>query len=56
MKVQLFGGIGIAFDDTPTVKISAAKARWLLAYLALNVGNGRSVESIITALWKAPLR
>ncbi len=51
MKVQLFGGIEVAFDDAPKVKISAAKARWLLAFLALNVGSGRSVDSIIDALW-----
>ena len=51
MKVQLFGGIEVAFDDAPNVKISAAKARWLLAFLALNVGSGRSVDSIIDALW-----
>lgn len=51
MNVRLFGGIEVAFDDRADVKISAAKARWLLAFLALDVGNSRSVDSIIDALW-----
>lgn len=51
MEVRLLGGIEVDLDDAPCVRIGAAKARWLLAFLALDVGRSRSVESIIEALW-----
>ncbi len=41
----------VGVDGAPTFRIGAAKARWLLAFLALDVGRSRSVESIIEALW-----
>ena len=51
MEVRLLGCIEVALEDAPGIRIGAAKARWLLAFLALNVGRSRSVESIIEALW-----
>lgn len=51
VNVRLFGCIEVSSDDSPAVRIGAAKARWLLAFLALDVGRSRSVESIIGALW-----
>ncbi len=51
MEVRLLGCIEIDLDDETGVRIGAAKARWLLAFLALHVGRSRSVDSIIDALW-----
>ncbi len=51
MEIRLLGGIEVAVDAAPILRIGAAKARWLLAFLALDVGRSRSVESIIEALW-----
>lgn len=51
MEVRLLGCIEVDLDDEPGIRIGAAKARWLLAFLALHVGRSRSVDSIIDALW-----
>lgn len=51
MEVRLLGCIEVDLDDEPAIRIGAAKTRWLLAYLALDVGRSRSVDSIIDALW-----
>jgi DNA-binding SARP family transcriptional activator len=51
MEVRLLGCIEVDLDDESGVRIGAAKARWLLAFLALQVGQSRSVDSIIDALW-----
>lgn len=51
MEVRLLGCIEIDLDDVSGIRIGAAKARWLLAFLALHVGTSRSVDSIIDALW-----
>ncbi|MDW3212566.1 MAG: BTAD domain-containing putative transcriptional regulator [Ilumatobacteraceae bacterium] len=51
MEVRLLGGIEVDLDDEAGIRIGAAKARWLLAFLALHVGSSRSVDSIIDALW-----
>ena len=51
MEIRLLGGIEVVFDDAPSIRIGAAKARWLLAVLALHVGKSCSVDSIIEALW-----
>lgn len=50
MEVRLLGCIEVDVEGS-AVRIGAAKARWLLAFLALHVGRSRSVESIIDALW-----
>ena len=51
MEVRLLGCIEVDLDDESGVRIGAAKARWLLAFLALQGGQSRSVDSIIDALW-----
>jgi DNA-binding SARP family transcriptional activator len=51
MEVRLLGCIEVDLDDESGIRIGAAKARWLLAFLALQVGRSRSVDSIIDALW-----
>jgi DNA-binding SARP family transcriptional activator len=51
MRVRLLGCIEVDLDDEPGIRIGAAKVRWLLAFLALDAGRGRSVDSIIDALW-----
>jgi|GEM_PF-1456077 len=51
MEVRLLGCIEVDLDDQPGIRIGAAKARWLLAFLALDAGRSRSVDSIIDALW-----
>ncbi len=51
MEVRLLGCIEVDLDDGAGIRIGAAKARWLLAFLALHVGSSRSVDSIIDALW-----
>lgn len=51
MEVRLLGCIEVDLDDESGIGIGAAKARWLLAFLALQVGRSRSVDSIIDALW-----
>lgn len=51
MEVRLLGCVEIDLDGAPGVRIGAAKARWLFAFLALDVGRSRSVDSIIEALW-----
>ena len=50
MEVRLLGCIEVDLDGS-AIRIGAAKARWLLAFLALPVGRSRSVDSIIDALW-----
>lgn len=50
MEVRLLGCIEVDVEGS-AVRIGAAKARWLFAFLALHVGRSRSVESIIDALW-----
>ena len=50
MEVRLLGCIEVDIDGSG-IRLSAAKARWLFAFLALHVGRSRSVESIIDALW-----
>jgi DNA-binding SARP family transcriptional activator len=51
MEIRLLGCIEVDLDGEASIRIGAAKARWLLAFLALNAGRGRSVDSIIDALW-----
>ncbi len=51
MEVRLFGCIEVDLDGAPNTRIGAAKARWLLVFLALNGGRSRPVDSIIEALW-----
>lgn len=51
MEIRLLGSIEVAVEGSSDIRIGAAKARWLLAFLALNIGRSRSVESIIQALW-----
>lgn len=51
MEVRLLSCIEVDLDEQSGIRIGAAKARWLLAFLALHVGKSRSVESITEALW-----
>lgn len=51
MEVRLLRCIEVDLDTESGIRFSAAKARWLLAFLALNPGRSRSVDSIIDALW-----
>lgn len=51
MKIRLLGTIEAVREDGGVVAVSAAKLRWLLAFLALDADRVRSTSSIVDALW-----
>jgi DNA-binding SARP family transcriptional activator/tetratricopeptide (TPR) repeat protein len=51
LQVRLFGGFQVMLDGVPLVRFRSAKARTLLAYLAVEAGRRHRREALAALLW-----
>jgi TolB-like protein/DNA-binding SARP family transcriptional activator/Tfp pilus assembly protein PilF len=52
MRIRLLGGLDVRSDAGDTVRLPSRKARALLAYLALPLGQAHSREKLAALLWQ----